>query len=91
MAIDQRLLGILCCPVSKTPVVLLRKNQIDYLNAKIAAGSVLKTGGETIKEPITDGLITQDNKVVYRIDDDIPVMLPDEGIATVQFSDFPTA
>jgi uncharacterized protein YbaR (Trm112 family) len=34
-------------------------------------------------------LITADGKRVYRIDDDIPVMLADEAIAVGQLEGFP--
>jgi len=34
-------------------------------------------------------LITDDARVIYRIEDDIPVLLPEEGIGTTQFQDFP--
>jgi uncharacterized protein YbaR (Trm112 family) len=34
-------------------------------------------------------LITRDRHTIYRIDDDIPVMLADEAVATAQLGDFP--
>jgi uncharacterized protein YbaR (Trm112 family) len=34
-------------------------------------------------------LITRDGRTIYRIEDDIPVMLADEAIATAQIADFP--
>jgi uncharacterized protein YbaR (Trm112 family) len=89
MSVDPRLLEILCCPVSKVPVVRLGKQQLAALNAAIAQGGVLNVSGHAVSEAFTEGLITQDGKVIYRVDDGIPVMLPDEGIGTTQFSDFP--
>jgi uncharacterized protein YbaR (Trm112 family) len=35
------------------------------------------------------GLITSDGKLIYRIEDDIPVMLADEAIGTTQLAAFP--
>jgi uncharacterized protein YbaR (Trm112 family) len=35
--------------------------------------------------------VTRDRKTVYRIDDGIPVLLAEEGIATGQVPGFPTA
>ncbi len=35
------------------------------------------------------GLITRDGRTIYRVEDDIPVMLPDEAIAAAQIDDFP--
>lgn len=88
---DKRLLDILCCPVSKTPVRLLTRSGLDALNRAIADGKVESVAGITLTQPLSEALITTDSKVVYRIDDGIPVMLPEEGIGTTQLSDFPPA
>lgn len=89
MAIDKRLLDILCCPVSKTPVLPMSRAQVADLNRRVAAGGVLNVRSVAITDPIEEGLITTDGKVIYRVEDGIPVMLPDEGIGTTQFTDFP--
>ena len=86
---DKRLLEILCCPVSKTPVKLLSKMQLDALNRAIAQGEIRTTSGEVVNNALQAGLITLDAKVIYRIDDDIPVMLADEAIGTTQLNGFP--
>ena len=87
---DKRLLDILCCPVSKTPVKLLSRAQLDALNREIAQNAVQTVAGNVVGSELKAGLITTDGKVIYRIDDDIPVMLADEGIGTTQFSAFPS-
>lgn len=89
MPIDQRLLDILCCPVSKVPVVPLGRHQLAELNRRIAAGGVQTVRGVAVTAALDEGLITSDGKVIYRIDDGIPVMLPDEAIGTLQMQDFP--
>ena len=38
---------------------------------------------------VSEALISDDDKVIYRIDDGVPVLLPEEGIGTTQFADFP--
>lgn len=86
---DKRLLDILCDPVTRTPVRPLRRDELDALNRAISAGSVDTVTGQKVAAPLAAGLITTDRKVVYRIDDDIPVMLADEGIGTLQMIDFP--
>lgn len=88
---DKRLLDILCCPVSKTPVRLLARPELDAVNTAIAAGSVLTTANTPVHERLDEGLITLDRKVIYRVADGIPVMLPEEGIGTTQLNDFPAA
>ena len=42
-------------------------------------------------EALREALITRDRKRVYRVDDGIPVLLVEEGIATGQVADFPPA
>ena len=88
---DKRLLDILCCPVSKTPVRMLPRPALDALNRAIADGGVETVAGVAMAQPLDEALITTDNKVIYRIDDGIPVMLPEEGIGTVQLTNFPPA
>ena len=88
---DKRLLDILCCPVSKTPVRPLSKRELDALNDAIAAGKVDSVAGIAVRERIAEALITTDRKVIYRVEDGIPVMLPEEGIGTLQLTDFPAA
>ncbi|MDE2308822.1 MAG: hypothetical protein KGJ97_11100 [Xanthomonadaceae bacterium] len=87
---DKRLLDILCCPVSKTPVRPLSRHELDALNSAISAGEVDTVAGITVRERLTEALITTDRKVIYRVDNGIPVMLPEEGIGTVQLTSFPT-
>lgn len=91
MSIDKRLLDILCCPVSKTPVRPLNANELTALNRAIEAGQVLNVAGGAVQNRVGEGLITVDRKVIYRVEDGIPVMLPEEGIGTTQFTDFPAA
>jgi uncharacterized protein YbaR (Trm112 family) len=88
MPVDGKLLEILCCPVSKTPLTVLTQDKLDKLNAAIDANEALYVGGEEIKTNLTEGLITTDGKVIYPVQDDIPVLLEENGIGTVQFSDF---
>ena len=89
MAVDRRLLEILCCPVSKVPVVPLGRHQLAELNRRIAAGGVQTVRGVAVTAALDEGLITSDGKVIYRVDDGIPVMLPDEAIGTLQMQDVP--
>lgn len=88
---DKRLLDILCCPVNKTPVRPLNASELNALNRAIDGGEVLNVTGTAVQNRITEGLITVDRKVIYRVEDGIPVMLPEEGIGTTQFTDFPAA
>ena len=86
---DKRLLDILCDPVTKSPVKSLSKTQLEVLNRAIAQGGVLTTTAAAVSAPLQGGLITADGKVIYRIEDDIPVMIADEAIGTTQLEAFP--
>lgn len=86
---DRKLLDILVCPASKQPLVPLDRNDLQALNQAIAAGSVRRVDGSAQEGAITEGLITRDRRTIYRVDDGIPVLLADEGIATTGLPDFP--
>jgi uncharacterized protein YbaR (Trm112 family) len=87
MSIDGKLLEILCCPVTKSPVIKMTATQLKNLNAEIEKGEVHLVSGEVITVPLEEGLITESSKTIYRVDDGIPVMLEDQGINTDQLPD----
>ena len=88
MSIDGKLLEILCCPVSKTPLTRLPTSRLKTLNEAITAGTVQYVRGETVEDPLREALITEDSKVIYPVIDDIPILLEDKGIGTTQFQNF---
>jgi uncharacterized protein YbaR (Trm112 family) len=77
---DKRLLDILCCPVSGVPLRLLGAAELESINRAIAEGRVDDRAGRRVDIPLAAGLVTRDGRSVYRIEDDIPVMLADEAI-----------
>lgn len=89
MPIDRRLVEILCDPVTRVPVAPMSKSQLAALNRAIERGEVVNVDGGKVEAQLVEGLITSDGKVIYRIDDGIPVMLAEEGIGTTQLQDFP--
>ncbi len=46
MSVNGKLLEILCCPVSKTPLTVLGRQKLDKLNAAITSGDALYVDGE---------------------------------------------
>jgi uncharacterized protein YbaR (Trm112 family) len=88
MPVDGKLLEILCCPLSKTPLTVLSRQKLDKLNLAINSGDALFVGGEKVTDPLPEGLITEDGKVIYPVQDDIPILLEEKGIGTTQFQDF---
>ena len=74
---DKRLLDILCCPVTREPLRLLNRGELDTLNRAIAAGGVVSADGSGWALPVQSALLTRRGDRIYRIEDDIPVMLPE--------------
>lgn len=87
MTISDPLLDILCCPVGRQPLRPLEKSRLKKLNEHIAAGKVLYVDSSPVDECPREALITRDDKVIYLVVDSIPVLLPDRGIGTAQFTD----
>lgn len=88
MTIPDSLLEILCCPVSHEPLRPLENSRLRTLNQKISAGEVAYVDGQSVEQGLKSALITRNGKVIYAIDQGIPVLLPDKGIGTTQFDSF---
>lgn len=86
---DRKLLDILACPATRQPLALLDKAGLEALNRAIAGGGVRRVDDSAQTAPLREALVTRDHKLVYRIDDGIPVLLVEEAIATAQIADFP--
>ena len=78
--IDKELLEILACPETKEPVHLAEQSLVDELNARIERGEVLNRGGEKVEKTMDGGLVREDRAFLYRIEEDIPIMLIDEAV-----------
>ena len=88
MPVDRKLLEILRCPVTKQQVFPLTKQQLTAINQAIATGNVKYADGSAIDDRLEEGLLTENKNRVYRIEQDIPVMLEDESILTDQVEGF---
>lgn len=88
---DKKLLDILACPASRQPLAILERAGLEAINQSIAGGGVKRNDDSAQAEPLREALVTRDRRTVYRIDDGIPVLLADEGIATAQVAGFPGA
>ncbi|HEY9400484.1 MAG TPA: Trm112 family protein [Luteimonas sp.] len=88
---DRKLLDILACPATRQPLALLESRGLGALNEAIAAGGIHRIDGSPQTDSVREALVTRDRKLAYRVDDGIPVLLVDEGIALGQVPDFPAA
>lgn len=78
--IDKELLDILACPETKEPVHLADQALVDELNARIERGEITNRGGAKVERKMDGGLVRQDGRFLYPIEDEIPIMLIDEAI-----------
>jgi len=74
------LVEILVCPETKQPVRLATAPELASVNEKIRAGTLRNRGGEAVKSEFTEALIREDGRILYPVDDGIPVMLVEESI-----------
>ena len=86
---DRKLLDILACPATRQRLAMLDKAGVEALNRGIAAGGVRRVDDASQAASLREALVTRDHKLVYRVDDGIPVLLVEEAIATSQVPDFP--
>jgi uncharacterized protein YbaR (Trm112 family) len=80
MPVSPELVEILVCPETKQPVAIASQDVLARVNDKISAGSLRNRGGEKVEKAITEGLLREDGKILYAVDDGIPVMLIEESI-----------
>lgn len=80
MALDPKLLEILCCPELKTNLRELNTEETASVNRRIKDGALKNKKGEVVSETIQTGLLREDGKVLYPVRKDIPILLIEEGI-----------
>jgi uncharacterized protein YbaR (Trm112 family) len=80
MPVAADLIAILICPESKQPVAQASAAQLAAVNAAIRSGTAYNRAGARVERELADALVRQDGRVVYPVEDDIPVMLVEESI-----------
>jgi uncharacterized protein YbaR (Trm112 family) len=80
MPVSPELLEILVCPETKQPVTPAADDVIAKLNEEISAERLKNRGGERVEQAIAEGLVREDGKILYIVDEGIPVMLIEESI-----------
>lgn len=80
MPVPADLLEILVCPETKQPVRMAPADVIARLNERIRTGQLRNRGGAAVAKELVEGLLREDGRVLYPVDDDIPVMLVEESI-----------
>ena len=78
--IDKELLEILACPETREPIQMADQALVDEVNARIERGELTNRSGARVERKIDGGLVREDRKYLYPIEDEIPIMLIDEAI-----------
>jgi len=81
MPVAADLIAILICPETKQPVAAATAAQLAAVNATIRAGNAYNRAGARIENELAEALVRQDGRVLYPVEDSIPVMLVEESIA----------
>ena len=82
-SVSPELLEILVCPETKQPVHPASAEVLTRLNEAVRAGRVRTRGGRAPDEAVAEGLVREDGRVLYPVDDGIPVMLIEESIELI--------
>ena len=80
MSVSAELLEILVCPETKQPVAPAPQELLARLTREAEAGTLRNRGGEPVTKAVSEGLVREDGKVLYPVEDGIPVMLIEESI-----------
>ena len=81
MAVDRKLLEILCCPVTRLPVERLPTAKLRAVNDAIREGNVKFADGSPVEAELAEALVTANGTTIYAVEDGIPIMLEDRSIA----------
>ena len=81
---DKRLLSILCCPVTHKGLSLARPDLLKKINTAIGGGNLLNRDGTALSESLAEALVTDDGKLMYPVNDGIPVLLEGESVGLGQ-------
>lgn len=83
---DKKLLSILCCPVTHQGLSLARADMLNKVNAAISAGELSNRDGSKLSATLAEALVTDDARLLYPVNDGIPVLLEGESIGLEQLS-----
>lgn len=84
---DKRLLSILCCPTTHKGLRLARGDLLKKINAAIGEGKLSSRDGAPLGAPLKEALVTDDGKILYPVNDGIPVLLEGESVSLEPLSE----
>ncbi len=81
---NKRLLSILCCPVTHKGLSVVRPDHLKKINTAISEGRLANRDGAILSESVKEALISDDGKIMYPVNDGIPVLLEGASVALNQ-------
>jgi SAM-dependent methyltransferase/uncharacterized protein YbaR (Trm112 family) len=75
---------VLRCPITRQGLRLLKVQEIQRINTRIAGGELIHSDGTPIKKALEAGFISQDGRYAYLILDGIIILLANLAIPLVQ-------
>ena len=77
---DQNLLNIICCPVTREKLSIATSKQLEFINSEIAKSNLTKLDGSIAEKPQSKALINATKTLLYPIEEDIPILLEGKAI-----------
>ena len=81
MPLDQRVIEILVCPLTRRALAPMGGEALRRLNDRIGRGELRNSAGEMLDEPLEGALVREGGDRAYPVRDGIPVLLGEEGIS----------
>lgn len=78
--IDEKLLELVQCPISRQKLQIADPQTIKELNEKIAQKSLRDSTDQLVESPLDQGLITMDGARLYPVRGGIPTLVADAAI-----------
>lgn len=80
-AVPGWLVSMLVCPEEKgQKLALVGGERLEGLNRRIGGGGLKNRGGNPVTDPLEEGLLREDGKVIYAVRKGIPDLIVDDGI-----------
>ena len=88
MSIDQKLLHILRCPVTKQKLNSATESELEILNRFSTDQSLKHADGSSVEDTLSAALVTENRQIIYKITNGIPIMLEEQSIPAIQIEDW---
>jgi uncharacterized protein YbaR (Trm112 family) len=79
--VEKDLLDLIVCPESRQLLREAGPELLARLNARVARGELRNRAGARLEAPLSEGLVREDGRVLYPVQEGIPILLIEEAIA----------